>query len=103
MVDSEACYNNDETHLKPELGLLSDCMPQAVSQCLCAVCVKFNTGVDMRKTSKFSEYDDILVERTHELTAHQYLLCSESVCAYLIETRSWRKWSNTKIASCLRR
>lgn len=91
MVDSDTYYRIEKPDLMPKLAQLSDGVPRGIPQCLCRICLKYNTSADKRKKSKFSEYDDIRVERTHELTAHQYLLCSESVPAYVMKARSWRK------------
>ena len=92
IADSATVFATDKPGAKPQLGLVSNVLPQGVFQCLCAVCLKFNnTGVGVRKSSKYSEYDLIAVEKTKELTAHQYLLCSVSVWAYVMKDRSWRK------------
>lgn len=101
IADSETCYKAEETHLRPDLYQISDGVPQGVPQCLCTICLRFNAGVKMQKTAKFSEYDSIYVERINELTAHQYLLCSETVRAYVMSSRSWRKWTQFKKASYL--
>ena len=86
-------FNKDHDERKPTLGDLADNVPRGVSQCLCTICLKYNKIADTRKTSRFSGYDDIYVEKTKELTEHQYLLCSDSVYAYVLKTRSWRKWT----------
>ena len=91
IADSDTLFKIDKPKARPQIGLVSDGLPQGVFQCLCAVCLRFNTGVDTRKSSKYSEYDLISVERTKELTAHQYLLCSESVWVYVMKDRSWCK------------
>ncbi|KAL8921843.1 MAG: hypothetical protein Q9172_003805 [Xanthocarpia lactea] len=89
MADSESYYMHVSPKSKPMLGLLSDGVPQAVHQCWCTICLRNKAGVDMRKTSKYSEYDDIIPEKTKELTPHQYLLCSDSVNAFFMKTRTW--------------
>ena len=93
MVDSETMFKKDHAELKPRLGDLGDNVPRGVSQCFCTICLKYNRIADTRKASRFSEYDEIYVEKTKELTAHQYLLCSASVYAYVLKARSWRKWT----------
>ncbi|KAL8827476.1 MAG: hypothetical protein Q9170_007000 [Blastenia crenularia] len=91
MADSETYCKNEASGSKPKIGMLSDGVPRAVRQCLCTVCLKYNTNVDMRKTSKFSEYDDISYDKVEELTPHQYLLCSDSVFAYVLKARRWER------------
>ncbi|KAL8859320.1 MAG: hypothetical protein Q9178_004258 [Gyalolechia marmorata] len=80
---------NISPNSKPRLGRLSDGVPKAVHQCWCTICLKNKAGVDMRKTSKFPDYDEIYPAVTKELTAHQCLLCSERVIAYFMKTRTW--------------
>ena len=84
-------FKKDHPELKPTLGDSADDVPRGVTQCLCTICTKYTKIFDTRKTSPFSSYDKIYVEKTKELTAHQYLLCSESMNAYVLKDRSWRK------------
>ena len=102
MADSTAYFEIDHPPAMPNLGRMSDGLPRGVFQCLCPICLKLNTGVDMRKTSRYSEYDLIAVEKTKELTAHQYLLCSDSMWAFVMKDRIWSKWIRANIASCSR-
>ena len=92
MVDSETYYKSESPHLTPKIGNVPNGVPMGVSQCLCSVCLKYNTGASKRKTSIFDGYNDIYPERTDELTAHQYLICSAFVMAFITEARCWGKW-----------
>lgn len=91
IADTQTCFSYDRPDVMPMLDEVLDGMPRGVSQCLCPTCVKLNTGIETRKTSRYSEYEDIPIEKTKELTAHQYLLCSNAVWAYVMKARSWRK------------
>ena len=102
IADSQTRFRIEAPEDMPILGDISDGLPRGIRQCLCPVCLNFKRGVDMRKSSKFPDHENISVEKTRELTAHQYLLCSRSVWAYVMKARDWRKRSHTNIASCMR-
>lgn len=89
IVDSNTFYGEESKISKPAVGKASDGVPDGVSPCLCHVCVKYNANPNKEKTSVFSGYDEIYPEVTNELTAHQYLICSDSVYAYILEARAW--------------
>ena len=88
MIDTRLYYDTFPEEMS-KFEYVSTGLPLGASQCLCAVCLELNSHIDMQKEPKFSEYVFIDTERTHELTAHQYLLCSDQVPAYLIQARDW--------------
>ncbi|KAL8792691.1 MAG: hypothetical protein Q9195_004751 [Heterodermia aff. obscurata] len=90
MADSQTCFSIEKPALIPVLGQVSDGLPKGVGQCLCPICLKVKRSVDTRRSSKFSDYEDMPVEKTRELTSHQYILCSRSVWAYFMKARGWR-------------
>ncbi|KAL9594654.1 MAG: hypothetical protein Q9219_006915 [cf. Caloplaca sp. 3 TL-2023] len=91
MADSDTYFSEVNAEVKPRLGVISDGIPRAVHECYCTFCLEFNTSVNKRRTSKFSTYDNIFVEKTSELTAHQYLLCWTAINAYIMKARCWGK------------
>ncbi|KAL9614466.1 MAG: hypothetical protein Q9167_001069 [Letrouitia subvulpina] len=101
MVDFETWYKVISPKSRPALDQAQYGVSNGISQCLCPVCLKYNISAGKRKTSKFYEYDGIYPEKTTGLTSHQYLLCSRSVIAYVMEARSWDAQFDTKMVDTI--
>ena len=91
IFDSDTFYSTMSPELRPKLCQAPEGVPKSISYCVCLVCLKNKIGVSKRKRSIFNDFDMIYPEKTNELTTHQYLICSGSKGAYVLEARCWCK------------
>ncbi|KAI1321381.1 P-loop containing nucleoside triphosphate hydrolase protein [Xylariaceae sp. FL0255] len=88
MVDPKTYYTQERS---PQGNKISgeDCRVW-LSDCQCRVCKKKKTELEVSQlASVFEKYNSIAPETWIELTDHQYILCADSIPAFVFRTRSW--------------
>ncbi|KAI1744781.1 P-loop containing nucleoside triphosphate hydrolase protein [Xylaria scruposa] len=88
MADMKSYYAH--TSNKMRLMDTGDCRNWS-SDCKCGACIrKMTNEKDSSKTvSLFEDYNCITIERTENLTPHQYFLCHFEIPAFVFKTRTW--------------
>jgi hypothetical protein len=67
-----------------------------VARCECKECKPANISEEVYARAKFSDYDDIDLAKTHELTEHQYLILPSHMFAFVLKDRLYGELSHTE-------